>query len=129
MQDVTWLGSTVVLVPLVVIVGLWSRNRARSWAVLAQLALSLSGAIALSNLIKPLVGRPRPHVGHPDRRRRRQVCLAVGFSRLYLDVHWPTDVLAGYALGAVWAALCSLAIRHPRDEPTEAGIPRTAGAP
>ena len=64
MRDLTWLGSTVVLVPLVVIVGMWSRHRTRSWAVLAQLALSLGGAIALYNLIKPLVGRPRPHVGH-----------------------------------------------------------------
>lgn len=162
MRDVTWLGSTVVLVPLVVIVGLWSRNRTRSWAVLAQLALTLGGAIALSNLIKPLVGRPRPHVGHlaatatgyafPSGHATQTAavavtlagiaaattgswprkvaiwsaaslaCLLIGFARLYLGVHWPTDVLAGYALGALWAAMCSLAIRHPRAEPTEPNI-------
>lgn len=57
--------------------------------------------------------------------------LMIGASRVYLGVHWPSDVVAGWCVGAVWAALSSLAARwlqHRRslERPTRGAEPAAA---
>jgi undecaprenyl-diphosphatase len=68
-----------------------------------------SGHAALSATVFLTLGALVAHFA--ERRRVRVYALAsavilsvtVGCSRVYLGVHWPTDVLAGWCVGAAWA--------------------------
>ena len=39
------------------------------------------------------------------------LCLVIGFSRLYLGVHWPTDLLGGYIIGFLWTSRCIVLLK------------------
>jgi membrane-associated phospholipid phosphatase len=63
--------------------------------------------------------------------------LAIGFSRVYLGVHYASDVLAAYSAGLAWLTLCGLTLlgaarlRVPRTDPRRSrqglGRPHSAG--
>lgn len=167
----THLGSSALLIPLVLVVGLLLWKRRGEVLPLAVLAASYAGALVLETSLKHLVGRARPPAadrlvhatgfalpsGHATlatavwltsavvlgrqlaRRRARfsvaaaAVCVivAVDTSRVYLGVHWPTDVLAGTAIGGGWSALVlrltarrpspAVAVVTPPEAPVEGG--------
>ena len=39
------------------------------------------------------------------------ITVLVGFTRIYLGVHFPSDVIAGWVIGTVWATMCWLGFR------------------
>jgi membrane-associated phospholipid phosphatase len=74
------------------------------------------GSIVLYGLLAYFYASYRPH--HAKGIYLCSVLLigSIGFSRLYLGVHYPTDIIAGYIMGWLWlmACICFLRLQTPR---------------
>lgn len=60
LRVVTWLGSLAVIIPVGVIAGLFFVLHWHRWRPVVLLAVTIAGAVSLYNIVKHLVGRPRP---------------------------------------------------------------------
>jgi membrane-associated phospholipid phosphatase len=60
LRVVTWLGSLAVIIPVGVMAGLFFVLRGHRWWPAALLASTIAGVVGLYNIVKHLVGRPRP---------------------------------------------------------------------
>jgi undecaprenyl-diphosphatase len=60
MKAISWLGSNYVVVPLLLLIGGYLLLRRRDARPGAKLAVTVAGSIALYDIVKVIVGRPRP---------------------------------------------------------------------
>ena len=90
---------------------LFARPRPHLWPwviVQADYSMPSGHAIAAATfypLLARVVARRWPRAAVPAYVLAVAVALFIGIGRLYLGVHWPSDVLVGWALGAGQTAL------------------------
>ena len=161
----TWAGSAFLLVPLALVCCvLLVRAGLRREAI--AVAVSLGGAMLISDVVKLLVSRPRPPLEHlqsvsgssfPSGHATQAsafwfslvlaahtarasptlvrslgavavlLVATVAISRVYLGVHYVSDVVAGVLIGAGWAVYVARCVRDVTLVTATRGLALTAG--
>jgi undecaprenyl-diphosphatase len=143
-----YIGTNLVLLPAMLVLGLWLWRIKRAPLTAIHLVTVCLGALSMNGTMKYLLSRERPALfpqrglyawasypsGHVIlttslyftvalllwRRRGWRWPFAVAafvvaltcFSRLYLSVHWPTDLIGGMLIGVVWLTLSWIAFTN-----------------
>lgn len=95
---------------------IFERNRPALWSRVVEVKFYSfpSGHAMLSIVIYGILGYLLT-TRYPNQRgwmilATSVLIVLIGFSRMYLGVHWLTDVIAGYAAGFVWLVTCILSL-------------------
>ncbi|MBN9621556.1 MAG: phosphatase PAP2 family protein [Actinobacteria bacterium] len=75
-----------------------------------------AGALYVALLLVFLRGRPRRPAAVAAGIAATLMMVGVALSRVYLGVHYPSDVIAGLLLGSGWSLLVGATITHAADE-------------
>jgi membrane-associated phospholipid phosphatase len=167
MKVLTHLGGGLIVTVALTAAAIGSVVRSKGdprWG--AFFAAILVGAIAIDNVVKAIVDRPRPDMGalvdvtgssFPSGHATAAAALCaalgyaltrgmtwrravgtwavaasvawlVGLSRVYLGVHWPTDVLGGWVLGSGWVVIVATGTELLSDARDQGGREVTGGS-
>ena len=72
------------------------------------------GSVVLYGFLAFLLGQRLPEYKGVIYFGAIALSLAIGFSRLYLGVHWPTDLVGGYIIGFLWTSSCTRLLKRLR---------------
>src|SRR6476469_2658935 len=124
-----WFGTNISLIPGIALIvwWLWKRQHAPNDAM--RLAVVQLGSYLLNPSLKAMFDRARPDLfarrgwygwsSYPSGHAIASISvlitlpimLASLYSRIYLGVHWPTDVFAGMVVGVAWLLVTMWAFR------------------